>query len=297
MQASGPAVTHRGGQPHDVTHVHRDPKAAATRPDKRTHRARDGSASMTGPDGTHHLAEHGRFAEINPACDLEQRWCNGWHSWVRRSDGGFDPDLYEVHPISDSAAKSYVERMHYSGSYVAASRRYGMFIDTPDGPDLVGVAVFAIPAQARVLTTCSPNWCLIPKVWSSGGSSWKDNRCGPPRNQRHRRGVRRATPRPGSCANAYATWPATASPAWSVSLTRYQESSRTGPCFRATSGPSIRPVTRCSPAGPRPATSRSSRTAPACPTVHCKRFRPKRWATPTWNVDFSRWVRGPCAPG
>ena len=35
--------------------------------------------------------------------------------------------------------------MHYSASYVAASRRYGMFIRTPDGLDLVGVAVFGIP--------------------------------------------------------------------------------------------------------------------------------------------------------
>ena len=33
----------------------------------------------------------------------------------------------------DRAAKSYVERMHYSASYVAASRRYGMFIDTRTG--------------------------------------------------------------------------------------------------------------------------------------------------------------------
>jgi hypothetical protein len=111
---------------------------------------------MTGSDRTPHLPEHGRFAETNPASDLEQRWCNGWHSWVRRSDGGFDPDLYEVHPISDPAVKSYVERIYYSGSYVGASRRYGMFIDTPDGPDLVGVPVFAIPAQARVLTKRVP---------------------------------------------------------------------------------------------------------------------------------------------
>ena len=51
---------------------------------------------------------------------------------------------------------------------------------------------------------------------------------------------------------------------------RYQESSRTEPCFRATSGPSIRPAAQRSPAGPRPDTSRSSRTAPACPTARCR---------------------------
>jgi hypothetical protein len=54
--------------------------------------------------------------------------------------------------------------MHYSASYVAASRRYGMFIDTPDGLDLVGVAVFAVPAQARVLTNVFPE--LRPYVES-----------------------------------------------------------------------------------------------------------------------------------
>jgi hypothetical protein len=103
---------------------------------------------MTRANPAPQLPEHGQLAEINPACDTGQRWWHGQHTWVRRSRGGFDSNRYEVTPISDPAAKSYVERMHYSGSYVAASRRYGMFLHTDDGPDLVGVAVFAIPAQA-----------------------------------------------------------------------------------------------------------------------------------------------------
>ena len=123
-----------------------------------------GSVIMTGPRRAHRLPEHRQLAEINPSSTVGQRWHDGWHSWVRRSDGGFNPDLYEVHPISDPVAKSYVERMHYSGTYVAASRRYGMFIHTPHGPDLVGVAVFAIPAQARVLTNVFPE--LRPYVES-----------------------------------------------------------------------------------------------------------------------------------
>jgi hypothetical protein len=45
-----------------------------------------------------------------------------------------------------------IQHAYLTGNYVAASRRYGMFIHTPDGPDLVAVAVVAIPAQARVLT-------------------------------------------------------------------------------------------------------------------------------------------------
>jgi hypothetical protein len=106
---------------------------------------------------TEELPVHGQLPEINPGSDTGQRWWHRRHSWTHRSRGGFDRDRYDVAPITDSVAKSYVERMHYSGSYVAASRRYGMFIDTPGGPDLVGVAVFAIPAQAKVLTNVFPD--------------------------------------------------------------------------------------------------------------------------------------------
>ncbi len=139
--------------------------------------------------GTDPLPEHGRFAEVNPSSTVEQRWYDGWHSWVRRSEGGFNPDLYEVHPIADAVAKSYVERMHYSGTYVAASRRYGMFIHTPDGPDLVGVAVFGIPAQSRVLTNVFPD--LAPYTESLElarfvleGQPWRPTDAKPPPGQR-----------------------------------------------------------------------------------------------------------------
>jgi hypothetical protein len=100
---------------------------------------------------------HGHLVEIDPASPVGQRWWHGRHSWARPEHGGFDPRRYEVHPIADPDAKSYVERHHYSRSYVAASRRYGIFLRTPDGPDLVGVAVFAVPAQARVLTNVFPD--------------------------------------------------------------------------------------------------------------------------------------------
>jgi hypothetical protein len=119
---------------------------------------------------TEALPEHGQLAEINPASDTGQRWWHGRHSWVRRSKRGFDPNRYEVHPISDPTAKSYVELMHYSGSYVAASRRYGLFLHTEDGPDLVGVAVFAIPAQAKVLTNVFPE--LRPSLNQFVGSTY-----------------------------------------------------------------------------------------------------------------------------
>ncbi len=119
---------------------------------------------MTELPRSRRLPEHRHLPEINPSSTVEQRWCGGWHSWVRRSEGGFNPDLYEVDTISDLVAKSYVERMHYSATYVAASRRYGMFIRTSVGLDLVGVAVFAIPAQAKVLTNVFPE--LRPYVES-----------------------------------------------------------------------------------------------------------------------------------
>jgi len=53
---------------------------------------------------------------------------------------------------------------------VAASRRYGMFLHTDDGPDLVGVAVFAIPAQPRVLTNVFPD--LVPSAHCESASTY-----------------------------------------------------------------------------------------------------------------------------
>jgi hypothetical protein len=160
-----------------------------TSPTGRLSGARPGPALMTGPRRTRRLPEHGHLAEVNPSSTVEQRWCDGWHSWVRRSEGGFNPDLYEVHPIAEAVAKSYVERMHYSATYVAASRRYGMFIRTADGPDLVGVAVFAIPAQARVLTNVFPD--LVPYKESLElarfvleGQPWQPTDTQPPPRQR-----------------------------------------------------------------------------------------------------------------
>jgi hypothetical protein len=76
---------------------------------------------------------------------------------VRRSAGGFDPARYSVAEVTEAVARAYVVTHHYSGTYPAAARRYGMFVATDDGPDLVGVAVFGIPASARVLTGVFPD--------------------------------------------------------------------------------------------------------------------------------------------
>lgn len=117
------------------------------------------------PDGVETLLPaHGRFGEIDPASDLCQRWSDRAHSWVRRSAGGFDSSRYSVAAIDETTAKSYVTRHHYSGTYPAAARRFGLFLDTTCGPDLLGVAVFGIPAQVRVLTNVFPT--LEPYVAS-----------------------------------------------------------------------------------------------------------------------------------
>lgn len=92
------------------------------------------------------------FAEINPASDLCQRWASHEHSWRHRSEGGFNPDAYTVEPVDESTAKNFVTANHYSGSYPAASLRYGLFT----AGQLVGVMVLGIPVQTKALTSVFP---------------------------------------------------------------------------------------------------------------------------------------------
>jgi hypothetical protein len=99
-------------------------------------------------------------AEVNPASDYCQRWHERSHSWAHRSTGGFDAGRYEVAELDESPAKAYVTRHHYSGTYPAASRRYGLI----DGAELVGVAVLSTPAGPRVLRAAFPE--LRPSVES-----------------------------------------------------------------------------------------------------------------------------------
>lgn len=97
------------------------------------------------------LPIHGTMQEVSPASDTCQRWANQKHTWVRRSEGGFDSRRYDVTPINETDAKTFITTHHYSGTYPAASKRYGLYDTTLDRL-LVGVAVFSIPAQAKVLT-------------------------------------------------------------------------------------------------------------------------------------------------
>jgi hypothetical protein len=100
---------------------------------------------------------HGVYPELDPASVACQRWNDREHTWVRRRDGGFNRDLYTVEPIpDDTTPKRYIEQNHYEGSYVNARWRYGMYLHTTAGTELVGVAVFSIPANTRVLTKAFP---------------------------------------------------------------------------------------------------------------------------------------------
>src|SRR6266487_3129473 len=58
-------------------------------------------------------------------------------------------------PASDYCQR-WRERRHYSASYPAALQRYGLWLHQR----LVGVAVFSVPAQAKVLTNVFPD--LLP---------------------------------------------------------------------------------------------------------------------------------------
>tara|TARA_A100000172_G_scaffold54636_5_gene34802 strand:- start:2936 stop:3718 length:783 start_codon:yes stop_codon:yes gene_type:complete len=63
-----------------------------------------------------------------------------------KPDKVIDTSKYVVIPIdSDKVAKEFITEHHYSGSYPAARIRVGLW--KLDGPELVGVAVFGVPAH------------------------------------------------------------------------------------------------------------------------------------------------------
>lgn len=80
--------------------------------------------------------------------DLCQRWRSGRCSW-RPEGEAFDARSFEVAAISDdTTARRFVVENHYSKTYPAARRRFGLYTRAAE---LVGVAVFSVPARAAVL--------------------------------------------------------------------------------------------------------------------------------------------------
>lgn len=79
-----------------------------------------------------------------------QRWRDRRSCLVR--DDLFDPQRHEVFEIPEALAKAFVVRHHYSSAYPAAVVRVGLHECLDDGSRiLVGVAVFGIPVQRKVL--------------------------------------------------------------------------------------------------------------------------------------------------
>lgn len=99
----------------------------------------------------------GRGGAVSAARDMPcLRWRDRRHSWRRTSEGGFDPGRYGIDVVGQPAAKAFVERHHYAGTFVSDRLRYGLF-DLEDGGRLVGVAVLSVPGgSSKVLTSVFP---------------------------------------------------------------------------------------------------------------------------------------------
>lgn len=79
--------------------------------------------------------------------DVAQRWRRRRTSY-RPAGEVIDPRRYEVAPIAgDTEARAFVVEHHYAATYPAARERVGLY----RAGELVGVAVFSVPAQGRVL--------------------------------------------------------------------------------------------------------------------------------------------------
>jgi hypothetical protein len=86
--------------------------------------------------------------------------CQRWHlrrDTYRPAGEPIDPSRYGVEVLGESQARDYVVRHHYSGSYPAARCRVGLYRSTGASRELVGVAVFSVPAGPRVLAAWLPH--------------------------------------------------------------------------------------------------------------------------------------------
>lgn len=82
---------------------------------------------------------------ISPVCSRWYRRCARY----RPAGEVVDVSRYDVAAIPDDrTARAFVEAHHYSGSYPAARRRFGLY----DRDELVGVAVYSVPPRAEVLS-------------------------------------------------------------------------------------------------------------------------------------------------
>lgn len=109
-----------------------------------------------------------------------QRWTRGRAAW-RPAGESFDARAHEVAPIAgDTAARAFVVANHYSETYPAARRRFGLY---ERGGALVGVAVFSVPMRAESLRPWAPadalelgRLVLLDRV-AGNAESWFVARC------------------------------------------------------------------------------------------------------------------------
>jgi hypothetical protein len=80
--------------------------------------------------------------------NVSQRWRRGGESYRRRGEE-FAHQTYGVELLpDDTTPKAFIVQHHYSGSYPAARCRVGLYRTTKSRvPELVGVAVFSVPAR------------------------------------------------------------------------------------------------------------------------------------------------------
>jgi hypothetical protein len=105
------------------------------------------------------LPAHAAFADAATPAGWCQRWRHGRHCWVPSGQpGAFHAEKYRVKAIGTAEAKAFIGAHHYESAYPADRFRFGLFTDTGTGPELIGVAVFGIPMQAKVLTKVLPDW-------------------------------------------------------------------------------------------------------------------------------------------
>lgn len=105
-------------------------------------------------------ADDAVFHETTPDQPVCQRWRNHRSSY-RPAREPIDPSKFGVEPIErDRDARAFVVAHHYSASYPAARFRAGLFRQAHRFAkrELVGVAVFSVPAQSRAI----PCWLEVP---------------------------------------------------------------------------------------------------------------------------------------
>jgi hypothetical protein len=111
-----------------------------------------------------------------------QRWRSGSASY-QPAGSVIRPSDYDVVEIAEDVAKAFVIEHHYSGTYPAARRRFGLY----EHGTLVGVAVFSHPCNEKTITNvfgCSRaadglelgRFVLLDRV-PANGESWFLARC------------------------------------------------------------------------------------------------------------------------